>query len=113
MKRKTIPLAEIEQQIYSKRGTISAVAAHFKVARSTIYRRIEEQPALAEALHDARQKLIDTAEERLFQRIEEGDTTAIIFFLKTQGQERGYGQRRSVTGTNQDWVKVLRKAANK
>ena len=49
MKRKPIPLAEIEQQIYSKRGTISAVVSHFKVACSTIYRRIEEQPALAEA----------------------------------------------------------------
>ena len=71
---------------------------------------------MSEALHDARQKLIDTAEEWLFQRIEEGDTTALIFFLKTQGRSRGYGRvgrDGQGVGLPQEVMDVLKKAANR
>ena len=111
--QKTVAVDDLAEQIEAKRGNVTAVAHHFRVSRPTVYRHIKGNPQLAEILHDARESLVDMAEDWLFKRIEEGDTTAIIFFLKTQGRERGYCERRSATGTNQEWVKALKDSANR
>ena len=39
---------------------------------------------------DVEEGLIDLCETKLMQQINEGNLTAIIFFLKTKGKQRGY-----------------------
>ena len=36
---------------------------------------------------------VDLAESKLIEAIKDGNLTAIIFFLKTQGKSRGYSER--------------------
>jgi hypothetical protein len=62
------------------------------VERKTLYIWIEEED-LKDALVEGRNSRIDFVESKLDQKINDGDTTAIIFFLKTQGKERGYVER--------------------
>ena len=50
--------------------------------------------------------MLDFAESKLFQKIKEGDSTAILFYLKTQGKARGYIERSEVTGANGGPVQV-------
>ena len=42
--------------------------------------------------------MIDVTEGRLYQEINAGNITAIIFFLKTQAKHRGYVERQEFTG---------------
>ena len=40
--------------------------------------------------------MIDLAESKLMENIEDNDNTSIIFFLKTKGKKRGYIEKQEV-----------------
>jgi hypothetical protein len=61
--------------------------------------------------------MVDVAESKLMAKIDAGDTTAIIFFLKTQGKGRGYVERQEVTGAEGNaievsWKQIVQSAIN-
>ena len=67
------------------------------ISRSAISRRVAKNPELREACDEATERVLDVAENRLLKMINEGDRTAIIFFLKCKGKNRGYVEGREVT----------------
>lgn len=81
-------------------GNVSMVARALNVNRSTVYRFIEKHPTCKVALDEAREKMIDNVESKLYSKALDGDTTSMIFFLKTQGKHRGYVERQVVTGAD-------------
>lgn len=74
-------------------GNLSAVADYLRVSRSTVYRRIAESEKLQGLVADQREATLDDLEEELFSQALNGNTTALIFALKTQGFQRAYGDR--------------------
>jgi len=89
---------KVEQALVKSKGLLSFAAQLLGCNRSTIYDYLEKWPDLKQVVADQREGLIDAAESRLLGNIDRGDTTAIIFFLKTQGRGRGYVERQEVTG---------------
>lgn len=81
-------------------GNLSAVSRALGVSRLTVYRFMEKRPTVKQALDEAREKMIDNVESKLYSKALDGDTTAMIFFLKTQGKSRGYVERQEVTGAD-------------
>lgn len=49
--------------------------------------------------------MIDHAESQLYKLIDESDTIAIIFFLRTRGRKRGYSERYEV-GIEGDTLRI-------
>ena len=80
------------------RGIIAPACKAVSINRTTYYDWMERDPAFAEEVEAIRQEQIDTVESALLNKIEDGDTTAVIFYLKTKGKERGYSERTELTG---------------
>ncbi len=100
-------VADIEPLIAETKGNVAVIARKLGVSRGTIWNRCTESPTLMQALEDARESMIDNAESMLYKKVLSGeDTTALIFFLKTQGRKRGYVERQEITGTEENDGKI-------
>lgn len=76
-------------------GNISVACRSIGIDRSTHYRWLKEDEQFAKAIEEIEpdEDLVDFAENALQKKIQDGDTTAIIFTLKTKGKKRGYVER--------------------
>lgn len=84
--------------IYEMHGNLTAVARKFRTTRNRMYRFVDKHPSVKDALEESRERMLDNAESVLYRKVLSGeDTTALIFFLKTQGARRGYTERQHVT----------------
>ena len=87
-------------------GNVSMVARTLNVSRTTLYNYINSHSTVKQALSESREKMIDNVESKLYSKALDGDTTSMIFFLKTQGKHRGYVERQEVTGADGGAVMV-------
>jgi len=96
--------------ITEAQGLISVAARRLGCSRTAVYEAAKNHPEVQRAIDDARERTTDLAEGKLIQKINEGDNTAIIFYLKTQGKRRGYVERQEVTGAegSELTVRVIR-----
>lgn len=100
MKRATVK--EVEALIDECRGNIAQIARRLGVSRGTIWNRIKGNERLEEKLEQARETLIDDAEDVLIRKVLEGSTPELIFFLKTRGRHRGYTERHEIEHRGKD-----------
>lgn len=87
-------------------GNLSAVAKSFGVSRPTVYKWLNSNKALKQAHDDATETFLDIAENKLMAQINKGDTTAIIFALKTKGKKRGYVEKQEIEFSKTDTLNV-------
>lgn len=87
-------------EVYQKKaGNISATCNALLVSRTQFYRKMKKSKKFKEAIDDAYESIIDNVESKLLSKINDGDTTATIFFLKTKGKKRGYVEKVELDST--------------
>jgi hypothetical protein len=79
-------------------GIISAIAHRVGCTWHTAQRYINTMPTVKQAYDDECEKLLDRAEAKLIEHINEGDMTAITWYLARKGKHRGYTERQEITG---------------
>lgn len=91
-------------RIFKKKGcNVSATCDAVGITRATFYNHKNDDPTFAAAIGEAEEAVIDMAESKLLKNINDGDNTAIIFFLKTKGKKRGYVENpKFAVNINQD-----------
>jgi hypothetical protein len=80
-------------------GIVTSACKKAKVARSTYYEYLHNDPDFKAEVESIQDMALDFAETKLMQSINNGSDTATIFYLKTKGKKRGYVERQELDHT--------------
>ena len=84
------------EALVSTQGNISMGAEKLGVNRRTISRWLVKNPQLRALVSEQRDRLLDKAEENVFEAVMQGDLKMSMFVLRTLGKNRGYTERKEV-----------------
>ena len=97
----------VEEEIHKYHGNLSACARGLGRSRSWLYLHLESNPKLWDAVHEARETMLDNAESVLYKKVLAGSTPELLFFLKTQGKKRGYIERQQLEHSGDQKVRIV------
>ena len=87
--------------IYKYKGFVTQVSQAAGISRLTFYNRMHKNEDIETALADAREQIVDFAESKLLELIQDGNINAIMFFLKTQAKHKGYYEKQEIDQKSQ------------
>jgi hypothetical protein len=90
--------ARILAALAQTNGTVYLAAEALGCHPDTIFRRIKQHPAVAQAVYAHRGRRVDRAELKLDAAVDAGEPWAVALVLKTLGKDRGYVERQEMTG---------------
>ena len=102
---------ELISAIWAAQGKVTVAAQRLGCTARTIYNYANKYATVQNALDEARatwdEKLVDLAELKLFQEVNDGSAWAIKYALSTKGKSRGYVERQEVTGADGGALNVV------
>ena len=91
-------LAALESSL----GVVTTACKKTGIPRSTYYKWLKEDSNFAEKVKDIENVSLDFAESKLFEQMQDNNTSATIFYLKTKGRKRGYWEKQQFDMTTDD-----------
>lgn len=95
-KKEKYKVQEVIDALIEADGYVSKTASILLCSAKTVYNYSEKYPTIKAAWDNIRERRHDFVENALHKQIKEGNTTATIFYLKTQAKHRGYIERREL-----------------
>ena len=77
-------------------GVVTTACKSVGVGRTTYYEWLNNDKKFADAVKDIENVALDFAESHLHKQIQNNNTSATIFYLKTKGKHRGYIERQEI-----------------
>ncbi|CAB5224161.1 hypothetical protein UFOVP386_29 [uncultured Caudovirales phage] len=77
-------------------GIVTMACRSVGIDRTTHYSWMKEDEEYKNQVEELKNVALDFAESQLHQKIKGNDTSAIIFYLKTQGKGRGYIEKNEI-----------------
>ena len=90
---KTLLLKSLQKSL----GIVTEACNKSGLSRTQHYKWYKEDKDYRKAVQEIDGMFIDFAETHLKEQIEKGSTPATIFYLKTRGKKRGYGDSLDIT----------------
>lgn len=90
MKTPKYTATQVADALRSTRGMTYLAAKRLGCDPNTVMAYCRRYPTVEQAKCDARGELLDVAEVKLWQAVQEGQHWAICFALRTLGKSRGY-----------------------
>lgn len=92
-------------------GVVTTACRKVGIARSLHYDWYASDSNYKKAVDDTADIALDFAESKLHSQIDNNDTTATIFYLKTKGKKRGYIERTEADINHSGGLQVIFEAA--
>ncbi len=102
-------LEALEQSL----GIVTTACKIVGCARSTFYKYYKDDQDFRASVDELENLTLDFVESKLHKQIENDNTTATIFYLKTKGKKRGYIERKEVEMTAEVSTSKLSNEARK
>ena len=83
--------------LYKAKGLVAVAARSLRCSRTTVYSYMARSKRVDDAAKQARAEVVDVAEAKLFQAMNEGKPWAISMVLHNLGRTRGYGPQALTT----------------
>lgn len=77
-------------------GIVTTACKQVKCSRNTFYQYCNDDQGFKKSVDDISNICLDFVESQLFKLIENEHPTAIIFYLKTKGKQRGYVEKQEI-----------------
>tara|TARA_R110000772_G_scaffold53171_2_gene121713 strand:- start:1348 stop:1710 length:363 start_codon:yes stop_codon:yes gene_type:complete len=77
-------------------GVVTTACKNVGVHRSTYYEWYNKDEGFKKEVDSIQNVALDFAESQLHKQIQEGSTSATIFYLKTKGKLRGYQENQAI-----------------
>lgn len=96
-------------------GNVSQSCLAIGIDRSTYYDWIKKDEKFKKKIEEAepQERFLDFLESKLVEQINGGNTTSIIFALKTKGKNRGYVERQEIVHDGRLETEVVQFRVNK
>jgi hypothetical protein len=92
---------QIEEALRFTRGMKFLAAQRLGCSHMTIDARLAKSEHLRAVLAEEEGKLIDFGEQKLHEKVREGDAGMIKYLLSSKAKDRGYGERLDITSGGQ------------
>ena len=83
-------------------GVVSTACKIVGIGRTTFYDWLKDDKDFKKEVEDIQNVALDFAESELFKQIQNGNTSATIFYLKTKGKKRGYYEKQQLDMSTDD-----------
>jgi transposase-like protein len=97
-KQKKVKILEIFASSFGL--SVDSACKIVDISRNTFYNWLKEDQKFKETYEALGESILDLAEASLIKQIQEMNTTATIFYLKTKGKKRGYIEQGNVLRVN-------------
>jgi len=74
-------------------GIVTDACQKADICRATFYKWYKTDLAFKAQVDAIEDRVIDFVESCFYKKVQEGDVTAIIFFLKSKGKKRGWNEK--------------------
>lgn len=91
---------KVEQALRMNAGLRTAAARALGVARSTLYRFMDEHPEILDTIKDIEEESLDLAEGKVLEAIKGSEMHTVRWYLELKGRARGFSKRVRVEGPN-------------
>ena len=86
------------QSLSMQGKSLTDIADHFEISKRTLLYLQKKHPAIAHAIKTGRASVVAMCQNKLMEKVSEGDTTAIIYALKVYGGDF-FNDRKAPTKT--------------
>jgi hypothetical protein len=99
-------IEQVAEALRKSAGIQAGAARILGCTRASVCQYVARYPQLARVADEAIEFNLDLAETKLIDAVNQGEMTAIKFYLETKGKSRNYTRRHEVTGANGGAIEV-------